>query len=271
MLFTKKDKQLNRSANKKGCLKKLVIGVVIIVVFGIISIIAAAKTLNIYGTSLSTFNEYVEWLNEDVNESALTKNAIMGNDYTAFKEKAMASGFSAFDLNGNVNLNIPNIALTQNLTLQDYELGAMINNATQQNDGQEFIKLLELSITEISDNLYNLTTVMKFDLSEIKNAIGSQAKNVPSSIYFTCSGMAYTTGSRIQTRDNTIKINQLSNDKNEKIVGFFKTIAEETDNEDILKIININNYIVSEILSDITNKSGTTPVLGNGTFSFILK
>ena len=271
MLFKNKNKKVVNVDKRKGCLRRLIIGVVIIVVLGIISVIAAMKTLTVFGVGLNTFNDYVSWLNEPVDENSIAKNPIREGDFTTFKAKAEASGFTAFDINGNVNLNIPTIALNSNLTIADYELGAMINNLSQKENGEKFFSLLELSITEISDNLYTLTTVIKFDLTDIKNALGKNAVKVPGEIYLTCSGVAYTAGSRVQTKENTVQINQLSKDKNDTLIGFLNKVAEDTKNNEFLKIIDINNYIVTEILTDLTQRSNSLPVLGNGPFSLILK
>lgn len=269
-MFYKKKKK-DKSQKRKGCLKNLIMFVVIVVLVGILLVVNVRDNLDIFGVNLATFNEYVEWLNEDVDENTIAKNPIRETDYAAFKQKAEASGLTVFDLNGNVNLNIPNIAIYDNLTLYDYELGAMLNNASKQEDGRQLFTFLELSIAQTSDTLFTLTSVIKFDLKEIKEAIGNNAKQVPDSIYVTCVGTAYVVGSRVQTRDNSIIINQLSSDKNNKIVQFIKDIAKETDNDQILEIFDVNNYIVTEILTDIVQRSNTNPVLGNGTFSMILK
>ena len=75
----------------------------------------------------------------------------------------------------------------------------------------------------------------------------------------------------VQTKENTVQINQLSKDKNDALIGFLNKVAKDTENNEFLKIIDINNYIVTEILTDLTQRSNTNPVLGNGTFSLILK
>ena len=269
-MFKKKIKK-DKSEKRKGCLKNLVVFIVIIVLLGILMVVNLRDNINIFGVNLSTFNEYAAWLNEDVNEEALTKNPIRETDYASFKAKAEASGLGVFDLNGNVNLNIPNIAIYDSLTVFDYELGAMINNATKQENNGQLFSFLEISIAKIDNAMFTLTSVVKFDLKEIKSAIGKNANKVPDSIYVTCVGNAYVVGSRVQTRDNEIFINQLSKDKNDKLVQFIKAIAEETENDQILEIFDINNYIVTEILTDVAQRTNTNPVLGNGTFSLVLK
>lgn len=269
-MFKKKIKK-DKSEKRKGCLQNLIVFVVITVLLGILLVVNLRDNINIFGVNLSTFNEYAAWLNEDVNEQQLTKNPIRETDYATFKTKANEAGLSVFDLNGNVNFNIPSIAIYNNLTLFDYELGAMINNATKQENNGQLINFLEISIAKIDNAMFTLTSVVKFDLKEIKAAIGKNANKVPDSIYVTCVGNAYVVGSRVQTRDNEIFINQLSKDKNDKLVQFIKDIAEETENNQVLEIFNINNYIVTEILTDVAQKTNTNPVLGNGTFSLILK
>ena len=269
-MFKKKIKK-DKSEKRKGCLQNLIVFVVITVLLGILLVVNLRDNINIFGVNLSTFNEYAAWLNEDVNEQQLTKNPIRETDYATFKTKANEAGLSVFDLNGNVNFNIPSIAIYNNLTLFDYELGAMSNNSTKQENNGQLINFLEISIAKIDNAMFTLTSVVKFDLKEIKAAIGKNANKVPDSIYVTCVGNAYVVGSRVQTRDNEIFINQLSKDKNEKLVQFIKDIAEETENNQVLEIFNINNYIVTEILTDVAQKTNTNPVLGNGTFSLILK
>ncbi len=269
-MFLKKEKK-DKSERKRGCLKSLVMGVVIIVLLGIVLVVNLQDNIRIFGVNMATFNEYTEWLNEAVNENTITKNPIRESDYLTFKQKAEASRLGVFDLNGNVNLNIPTISIYDNLTLYDYELGAMLNNAMQQEENGQLFNFLEISIAKTDAAMFKLTSVVKFDLTAVKNAIGKNANKVPNSIYVTCVGNAYVVGSRVQTRDNEIFINQLSKDKNDKLVQFIKDIAEETKNEQILEIFNINNYIVTEILTDLNQRTNTNPVLGNGTFSLILK
>lgn len=266
-----KRKKKDKSEKRKGCLKNLIMFVVIVVLVGIIMVVNLRDNINIFGVNLKSFNEYAEWLNEGVNENTIAKNPIGETDYATFKQKAEASGLNVFDLSGNVNLNIPNITITNNLTLFDYELGAMLNNASKQEDGGQLFNFLEISIAQTSESLFTLTSVVKFDLTDIKEAIGKNANSVPNSIYVTCVGTAYVVGSRVQTRDNSIYINQLSSDKNDKLVQFIKDVAKETENDQVLQIFDVNNYIVTEILTDLVQRSNTNPVLGNGTFSMILK
>lgn len=277
MFFKKKkieNEQIQQQGKKKkGCLKSFIIGVVIIVVLGIITIFAIRDVLKVFGVNLKTFNEYVALLNEEVDESELTTNPIKTNDLQTFKQKALESGLTIFDSNGNININSPTIGITENISLFDYEIGAMINNASVQTDGGEQIfNMLELTITEVSNNVFTLKSVVKLNLKEIKKAVGSYAKKLPDAIYLTSVGSVYVVGSRVQTKDNAIHINQLKKEQNDKIVELLKKITGAMNEEDeMVSIMDVNNYIVTEILTTLSQKTNTTPILGNGTFSLQLK
>lgn len=276
MFFKKKNKtdteiELQKANKKKGCLKSFIIGVVALVFIGIVVVFSVRDSLKLFGVNLKTFNEYVSWLNEEVDESKLTTNPISGNSYLTFKEKAEASGLEIFDNNGNVSLNYPSINISANLTVYDYELGAMINNASTQEDGGQVFSLLELSITQVSENVFSLKTVVRFDLTEIKKEVGSYANKLPNKIYITSVGECFTVGSRVQARNNSILINQLSEEKNDKIVSFLNEIDKEVEDDEIMSIVDINNYIVTEILTSLCQKTNTTPLLNQSTFSMMLK
>ena len=169
MLFKNKNKKVVDVDKRKGCLRRLIIAVVIIVVLGIISVIAAMKTLTVFGVGLNTFNDYVSWLNEPVDENSIAKNPIREGDFTTFKAKAEASGFTAFDINGNVNLNIPTIALNSNLTIADYELGAMINNLSQ----MKRIKLDDIEMTNRATKGNRVFKLIKSKDMSISNIVSS--------------------------------------------------------------------------------------------------
>lgn len=269
MFFKKKTNQkFNSEGKKKGCLKNLIIGIVCLVVVGLIMIFSVRNTAEMYGVNLKTFNEYIGWLNEEVDETEITTNPIKSVDISTFKQKADESGLKIYDLSGNINFNLNHIDLSATLSLHDYEVGAMINESAKAEDSSQTYSLLELSITENTDGRFTLTTVVKFDLSSIKKELGSYAKNIPSTIYITSVGQISKVGSRVQTSGNEIFINQLSNDKNEKLVELLTTIQLESDG-DIESIKDINNYLVAEILTTIAQKSNSTPQLGNHTFSFV--
>ena len=72
-------------------------------------------------------------------------------------------------------------------------------------------------------------------------------------------------------RNNSILINQLSEEKNDKIVSFLNEIDKEVEDDEIMSIVDINNYIVTEILTSLCQKTNTTPLLNQSTFSMMLK
>lgn len=270
MFFNKK---IKKHQNKKGCLKRLVMGIAILVVLGIAAIISLRDTISVFGVKVSEFNNYMNWISEDVNENQLATNPIKPTDLAMVKEKSEQSGLSIFDTNGYVVIETPEIKINSNVTFFDYEVGALINSAMNGSDGGEVFKLLELTILEVDSNCFTLKSVVKFNLIQIKEAVGSYAKNLPDHIYVSSVGEVYVVGSRVQTKNNTIQINQLDKEKNDKIVGLLTEIsnASKESNNDVMEITNINNYIVTEVLTVLSQRTNTTPVLGNNTFSLELK
>lgn len=268
MAFWKKKEKVSDPEKKKGCLKKLIIGIVMVVGLGIITIISIKDTFKVFGVNITMFNEYMSWLNEDVDESKLVANPIKANDIVTFKQKAEESGLGIYDANGNINFNIPVIDLDSTITLYDYEVGAMINNSASTKEETQMFSLLELTIIENTDGTYKLKTVVKFDLKEVKKAVGKNAKQIPNYLYITSQGTANTVGSRVQTNSNTICINNLSNDKNDKLVSLLSTIMEENKDEEISNVSDINNYIVTEVLTTLAQKTSSKPKLGNHTLSY---
>lgn len=271
MFFKKKTEKDNNIKKKKGCLKPLIISIVIFVVLGFAVIMSVKDVIKIYGVNLKTFQEYVNWLNEEVDENTLTTNKITNAHYVAFTEKANNSGLEIFDSNGNVQMNVPTIKIENSITLTDCELGAMINNASKQENNSQVFNLLELTITDLGNGFYLMKSVVKFDLTEVKKEIGKNANDLPNQIYITSEGSCYTVGSRIQTKDNTIKINQLSNDKNQKIVNFLKEVEKDMEDDELSSIMDINNYVLTEIINSFVSKTNTKIVLSNGTISFNIK
>ena len=265
MFFTKKEK-VNKE--KKGCLKPLIIGIVVLVVVGVLAIFSLRNVFQLYGVSLKDLNAYISWISQDVNESELTTNPIKSADLTTFNQKATQSGLKIYDAGGNINFNLNQIKLDSTLTLNDYEVGAMINESAKAENKTQVYSLLELSITENSDGKFTLKTVVKFNLADIKAELGKYGEKIPSNIYITSIGQISKVGSRVQTADNEIFINQLDAQKNKKLVDLITSIQAESQ-EEIKSIKDINNYLVAEILTDIALKSNSTPQLGNHTFSFV--
>lgn len=265
MFFTKKEK-LNKQ--KKGCLKPLIIGIVVLVLVGVLAIFSIRNVFQLYGVSLKELNQYIDWISQEVNETELTTNPIKSADLATFKQKAQASGFQIYDAGGNINFNLNQIKLESSLTLNDYEIGAMINESGKAENKTQIYSLLELSITENSDGRYTLKTVVKFNLADIKSQLGKYGDKIPSNIYITSIGQISKVGSRVQTADNEIFINQLDSNQNKKLVEIITAIQAESQ-EDIKSIKDINNYLVAEILTDIAQKSNSTPQLGNHTFTLV--
>ncbi len=267
--LNKQEKPEKLNINKKPeRIKNLVVGITVLVIVVFSLIISLKDISNTYGVSLGTFSKYIEWLNEEVNETNIATNPIKSADITTFTTKANASGLEIYDANGNINFNLNYIGLNSTLELCDYEVGAMINEAAKSDANAQIYTLLELTIKAESDGTFSLKTVVKFNLEDIKTQIGKMAKDLPNNIYLTSIGQVYKVGTRIQTADNKIFINQLSTEKNDKIVEFLKMAQADLDN-DINSIEDINNYMVAEILTKLAQKSETTPHLSDGKFSLI--
>ncbi len=271
-MFFKKKEKVKDPNKKKGCLRNLIIGIVLLVIFGVATVFAVKDTLKIYGVSLGMFNEYVGWLNEEVDETKLTTNAIRENDLVTFNQKANESGLDIYDNNGKINFNIPALSLDSTITLYDYEVGAMINSAMENSTTDTTVfRLLELTITPLDDDNYQLKTVVKLDITDIKKSIGKNANKLPNNIYLTSVGNINAVGSRVQTNNNTVRINQLSDDKNEKILSLIKNVSESNPDEEISDIADVNNYIVTEVLTSLAQKTGSKPKLASHTISFIVE
>ena len=268
MFFKKKEKDNLIPAKKQGCLKNLIIGIIILVILGVAGVFAVRNALGMYGVSFTRLKDYAEWLSEPVVEADLTNNAIRDSDAVSLKNKAIQAGFAIYNAEGNVNLNLTSYSLNDTLVLQDYELGALINESAKGEDNPVY-KLLELSIVENTDGRFTITTVVKFNLSGVKGQLDKFADKIPDSIYITSIGQLSKVGSRFQTSDNEIFINKLSNDKNKELVDLITKIQDDGD-DDIKSVKDINNYMVAEILTKINQKTeGANATLGNHTFSLI--
>lgn len=254
---------------KHGCLYAFLIGCVALIVGVIVLIILVKNAINLFGLSMQEFQEYMNILKRDVNESTLAPDPVTNQDFVTFKGKADEAGFKIFDDKDNVNLTFVTIPIDGDLTLSGYEVGAMLNNGFANNSNYSSLKILQFSITQ--GTYFRIKTVLKIDFTKIKEAIGSVANDLPNSIYLTCesTATASTTGNnsnRLILTDSVLKINQLSDEENEKII---KLLNEMTKNEsDTLKFENLSDEIISEAITKIAQASNCYITLGNGTLTF---
>lgn len=254
---------------KHGCLYAFLIGCVLLIVGVIILIVLVKNAINLFGLSMKEFEEYMNILKRDVNESTLAPDPVTNQDYVTFRTKADEAGFEIFDDKASVDLSKVIIPIDSNLTLSGYEVGAMLNNGFSNSSDYSSLKILQFTITQ--GTYFKIKTVLKIDFTKIKEAIGSVANDLPNSIYLTCesTATASTTGNqtnRLILTDSVLRINQLTDEENEKIIKLLREMT--TDKKDTLNFENLSDEIISEVITKIAQASNCYLTLGNGTLTF---
>ena len=243
---------MEKIKNKKGCLYAFLIGCAIFIGGMIFLIVTVNNALKVFDLSVQEFQAQMKILNREVNESTLAPNPISAENYQSFKDKANAAGFSIFDDNGNVNLNLVTININEPLTLTGDELGAMLNNGFSNGSEYGFLKVLKFNISSGSYTVIN--TVLKLDFTKVKEAIGQLGGDLPNSIYLTCESVATgSTGSNLSSRliltDSTLKINELTDEENEKLIKLLNKMTE--DKQGNLNFENLSDKIISDSITKV--------------------
>lgn len=262
--------KLKNFRSKHGCLYAFLVGCVVLIVGVIVLIVMVRDAINMFGISMKEFQSYMNLLNKEVSESVLAPDPITNQDYISFKEKAGVAGFEIFDEHQNVNLNQVTIPISSNLTLTNYEVGAMLNNGFANSSDYSIFKILQISISQ--EAFFKIKTVLKVDLSKIKEAIGTTSKDLPSQIYLTCDSVATasTEGNqsvRLILTDTTLKINQLTDEENTKILKLLNEMTVSNKNES-LKFENLSDKIISEVVTKLTQASNCYLTLQQGSLTF---
>lgn len=243
---------------KKSWLKSFLTVFLIFVLVGVIVIKATVEAINNLDLNLQEVKQYVEWLNQEVNENELITNPISNADFENFKTKANQSGFNVFE-NDKVNIEKQDLTLQSDLQLTDKELGAFINKAITTTDNK-FLQILTLQIIE--DVAYHtLTTVAKLDLKEVKKQILSYNLNFPDYLYITTSSQIVVSDNVIKITHNQVKVNNLDDEKNVKLIKFIDELFKVSNDNTFSQIISL---LISEQLEIITQKTQTYLILQDG-------
>ena len=253
---------------KHGWLYAFLIGCVVFIVGIIVLIILVKNAINLFGLSMKEFQEYMNLLNREVNESTLASDPITNQDFISFKTKADEAGFKILDDKNDVNLALVTIPIESNITLSGYEVGAMLNSGFANNSDYNSLKILQFTITQ--GTYFKIKTVLKIDFTKIKQAIGSVANDLPNSIYLTCESVATasTTGNpsnRLILTDSVLRVNQLNDEENAKIIKLLNEMT--SDKKDTLKFENLSDKIISEVITKIAQASNCYLTLGGGTLT----
>lgn len=260
---------MEKTKKKHGCLYAFLIGCGVFIVGMIILIISVSNTLKVFDLTVKEFREQMSMLNREVYENKLAPNPITKGDYNLFKAKADAAGFNIFDDKGDVNLNAVTINLNEPLTLTDYELGAMLNNGYSNGSEYNILTVLKFSIS--SGNYTVINTVLKIDFTKIKEAIGQLGGDLPNKVYLTCESVATASvgdnlTSRIILTDTTLKVNDLSDEENTKIINLLNKMT--VDNSGTSKFENLSDKIISDSITKVAQAANSYVTLGNGTITF---
>ncbi len=255
-------------SKKRGCLYAFLIGCAVFIALTIFLIFTVKNMLQVFDLSVKEFEEYVNMLNREVVESELATDPVSNQDFQTFKNKAIASQFNIMDEHDNVNLNLVTIPIGSDITLTGYEVGAMLNSGFANSENYDTIKILQFSI--IQTDFYQIKTVLKFDLTKIKNAVGQLASNLPNSLYITCESVAVASTpqnptSRLILTNSKFKINKLSDEENEKIVNLLNKMTGEMDEN--LQFENMSDQIISEALTKVAQAANCDLYLSNGSLT----
>ena len=171
-LFKKKEKKFKkkRQPGKTGCLPKLAV----IAMFLVVLVVGVANGISnvsrIYGEKIEQVMGYINALNEEVKESEVIFNPV--SDYRAFADEAIAYGFDGFGSLGNV------LTLSGDMmTFSDSKFGALISNHI--NKETSLLTLGEFSIT--SQN--TIRAVYVYDLSALGDALSEAGDIMPAKLY----------------------------------------------------------------------------------------
>lgn len=296
--------ELPKQPMKKGSKRLLIFGFAfLIAMYAIISSISSM--VNIFKDSFANVSVYIGYLNEPYSIEEVVPSAITNDDYDMFVIKANGAGFDVFDGGGKIDLSDRVIGLDNNLTLTGNELGALIKADISGQDIDTF-ELMQLQVYKkpaepiiiegeegeedivienpIETSIVKMKTVFKisFELitnnaDEVPSFLKPVVSSLPNEIYITTEYdvVEGLDGKYIEYRNGTQKINALTSEKNDDVIGLLIAVFDGmqgfetyTNNKDEY-VMNENTFlntfirIVTNTIEVITDRTG-------GTFDFVV-
>ena len=255
-LFKKKEKT-PKIRDRQGCLKKLAIVSMFILVFVLGLINGINGVVKLYGEKLETVATYIKKINEPVVESEIVFNPIA--ELSAFNNKADDVGFY-----GHNNLEDTLELQSDSMTYTDQEIGAFISSKLK--NSEVLLSLGEFTIS--SQNTIRIVYI--YDLSAISSAIEKAGEIIPQKLFITVNyefDIEQTEFFEDQIKYTVLnkQLNKLEPEISDTILGYLDKVEES---ENVKNPLETYDEIVFDILNTIALKTQTRVSLDVNTISF---
>lgn len=253
-LFKKKEKKI-KPGNKKGCMTKLMVVILFLAVF-VVGLVNGVNSISqLYGSRIETVMEYINAINEPINESEVIFNPV--GAYTDFANEASTFGFNGY---GNLD-NV--LTLETSMTYSDNIFGALISNHIHKKT--ELLTLGEFTIS--SQN--TIRAVYVYDLGALSSALEEAGDIIPDKMYITVN-YEYTivdTGDGLKKITYTIinqQLNKLSISVSEDILKYM----DKVDEADVQNPLDTYEEVVFSVINTIAIKTQSVLSLDTGTITY---
>ena len=256
-LFKKKEKKLKKRSNgKSGCLTKLAV----ITMFLMVLVIGVANGIHnvsrIYGSKIEEVMGYINALNEEVDPAEVILNPV--TDYRTFANEAATFGFNGYGSLGNV-LTLED----DSMTYSDSAFGALISNHISKET--DMLSLGEFSIT--SQN--SIRAVYVYNLEALSEALAEAGDIIPEKLYIIVN-YEYSivdAGNGTKQVEYSIvnqQLNKLDVDISKQILDYM----EKVDEADVQNPLDTYEEVVFSVINTIAIKTQSVVSLDTGTISY---
>lgn len=253
-LFKKKEKKI-KPGNKKGCMTKLMVVILFLAVF-VVGLVNGVNSISqLYGSRIETVMEYINAINEPIDESEVIFNPV--GAYTDFANEASTFGFNGY---GNLD-NV--LTLETSMTYSDNIFGALISNHIHKKT--ELLTLGEFTIS--SQN--TIRAVYVYDLGALSSALEEAGDIIPDKMYITVN-YEYTIvdiGDGLKKITYTIinqQLNKLSISVSEDILNYM----DKVDEADVQNPLDTYEEVVFSVINTIAIKTQSVLSLDTGTITY---
>lgn len=256
-LFKKKEKKLKKGSNgKSGCLTKLAIVTMFLLVL-VVGIANGVSNVNrIYGAKIEQVMGYIKALNEEMNPDEVIFNPV--TDYRTFANEAFTFGFNGYGSLGNV-LTLD----ADSMTYSDSSFGALISNHIHKET--DMLTLGEFSIT--SQN--SIRAVYIYDLEALSEALAEAGDIIPEKLYIVVN-YEYTivdAGNGLKQVEYSIisqQLNKLDVEVSKEILDYM----DKVDKADVQNPLDTYEEVVFSVINTIAIKTQSVVSLDTGTISY---
>lgn len=224
------------------------------------------QSIYVYKDLQNQLNEFIELVSIEVDENDFIKNnSIRDEDYVSLKVKSQDCGFMVYtdDVFDKTKLDAGNIDLSADMSLMDYELGALIN-LYENNETNGWIKYLEISITCKANSNYDIYSVIRLDLPTILSKLGAENTTIKY-MYLISESEVNPSGEVVSS--SALKINNLTGENLQLVTDVIESAVIDDINgttADNFSAVNIIDFIKM-----VNLKTGTSYAFSDREVEFV--